>query len=157
MGFIPFNGGMTERNDFSRDIWLFQDQLTRRLTWWSMGSILAGALMLLPEGFWRGMGVQFLAWGLIDLAIAFFGARSASKRKARLSPAELLATAPKERANLAKILWINTGLDVLYVAGGLALIVTQGNDPFWLGGGWGVVLQGGFLFLFDLFHALKLR
>jgi hypothetical protein len=108
--------------------------------------------------YWRGMGIQFLAWGGIDLAIAVFGALVTRRRKARLTPDELLSTQPKERASLAKILWINTGLDVLYVAGGLALLLTLGaTDPFWRGGGWGVITQGGFLFVFDLVHALKLR
>ncbi len=152
-------GRMTERNALSIDIWLFQDQLTRRLSWWSIGSILAGAFLAAAfTGFWRGLGIQFLAWGVIDLAIAFFGARSARQRRAKLSLAEQLAAQPQERASLAKILWINAGLDVLYLAGGLALIGTLGaTDSFWLGGGWGVLIQGGFLLFFDLFHALKLR
>lgn len=150
---------MTERNTFPVDIWLFQALLTRRLSWWSIGSILAGAfLSITSSGFGLGLGIQFVAWGTIDLAIAFFGARSARQRQAKLSPAEQLATQPKERASLAKILWINAGLDVLYLVGGLALIGTLGaTDPFWRGGGWGVLIQGGFLLFFDLYHALKLR
>jgi len=150
---------MTEQKTFSVDIWEFQDTLTRRLSWWSIGSLLAGAGMLFPgDAFWRGLGVQFLAWGAIDLAIAVFGSLGTRRRQAKLTPAELLSTQSKERASLAKILWINTGLDVLYVAGGLALALTLGaGDPFWRGGGWGIVIQGGFLFFFDLFHALKLR
>jgi hypothetical protein len=61
----------------------------------------------------------------------------------------------REARNLRRILLINTGLDVLYVTGGIALALTLGADnPFWRGNGWGVVVQGGFLFAFDLFHAL---
>ena len=166
---------MTERKPFSVDIWAFQDSLTRRLAWWSIGSLLAGAWMvwvtpLLQDKpalhvvsnplveYWRGAGIQFLAWGGIDLAIAVFGVRGTRRRKARLTSDELISTQPKERANLAKILWINTGLDVLYVVGGLVVAYTLGaTNPFWRGGGWGIVIQGGFLFVFDLFHALKLR
>lgn len=153
---------------FSLNIWHFQDSLTRRLTWWSIFSILSGAWMAWGVPFaqpdpkfiqyWRGMGIQFLAWGGIDLLIALFGASGTQKRRAKLNPEELISTQPKERSHLARILWINTGLDVLYVAGGIALIVILGaSDPFWRGSGWGILLQGGFLFFFDLFHALKLR
>jgi hypothetical protein len=107
---------------------------------------------------WRGMGIQFLAWGVIDLMIAGFGAVATRRRRSKLTPAELVSTQPRERANLAKLLWVNTGLDVLYVIGGLTLAYTLGaSNPFWRGGGWGIVIQGGFLFFFDLFHALKLR
>ncbi len=143
---------------FSLDIWSFQGSLTRRLTWWSVFSILSGAWMAWGTEFWRGMGIQFLAWGGIDLAIAFFGAMSTRKRKAKLTPEELISTQLRERANLAKILWINTGLDVLYVAVGIALILTLGvSNALRQGSGWGIIIQGGFLFFFDLFHALKLR
>ena len=35
------------------------------------------------------------------------------------------------------------------------LALTLGVDsPFWRGNGWGIVVQGGFLFFFDLLHAL---
>ncbi|PWH12138.1 MAG: hypothetical protein DDG60_14705 [Anaerolineae bacterium] len=75
-----------------------------------------------------------------------------------MTPEEQLSTQPQERARLAKILWLNTGLDVLYVAAGVALIVTLGrSNLFWRGGGWGIIIQGGFLFFFDVVHAWQLR
>lgn len=175
MGFLSLNEHVNEKSALPLDIWQFQDALTRRLTWWSIGSILSGAWMLwgvplmqaepsLRSLFnpvvepWRGMGVQFLAWGGIDLAIAVFGAAGTRRRKSKLTPAELIAAQAQERTNLARILWINTSLDVLYVIGGLTLAYTLGAaNLFWWGGGWGIVIQGGFLFFFDLFHALKLR
>jgi len=139
------------------DIWHFQTQLTRRLAYWSIASIAVGLPLLSIDPFWRGVGIQSIAWGAIDLLIAIFGSRSASRRKARLSLNELLDSAPKETANLKRILLINTALDVLYVAGGVALILTLGADNSeWHGHGWGIIVQGGFLFFFDLFHALKL-
>ena len=140
------------------DIWNFQHQLTRRLTFWSLASIAFGLPILTLSPFWRGVGIQFIAWGAIDLIIALVGANSAKRRKARLSPDELAGTAPPEAAKLKRILLINTALDVLYMAGGLALILTLGADnPEWQGHGWGIIVQGGFLFFFDLYHALKLR
>lgn len=140
------------------DIWNFQTQLTRRLTFWSLASIAFGLPLLLVNPFWRGVGIQFIVWGAIDLLIAQLGATSAKRRKARFTPNELADATPKEIANLKRILLINTTLDVLYVAGGIALILTFGAaNPEWRGHGWGIIVQGGFLFFFDLFHALKLK
>lgn len=140
------------------DIWSFQLSLTRRLMVWSIASIVVGIVFLFFGTLWRGIGTQFIAWGGIDLLIAIAGRIGTDKRKSRLSLDELTASAPKECANLKRILLINTVLDVLYVCGGLALILTLGaTDVFWYGNGMGIILQGGFLFIFDLYHALKLR
>lgn len=136
-------------------IWDFQDVLSRRLLLWSALSIIAGALLVAfgASAWWHGFGVQALAWGAIDAAIALFGQLSARKRRAAgLGGPETFA---REARNLRRLLWVNTGLDVLYLAGGVALIRTMGaQNPFAAGSGWGVVVQGGFLFIFDLLHAL---
>ncbi len=135
-------------------IWDFQDVLSRRLLLWSALSIIAGSGLLIFGGpFWRGFGVQALAWGAIDAAIALFGQLSARKRRdAGTGGSE---TFEREARNLRQLLWVNTGLDVLYVTGGLVLVYTLGaQNPFMAGSGWGVIVQGGFLFLFDLLHAL---
>jgi esterase/lipase len=135
-------------------IWDYQEAITRRLLLWAALSIAAGAVMLLSgDAFWRGFGLQAVAWGVIDAAIALFGRRSSQRRRAASPPnAE---TQAREARNLRRLLWINAGLDVLYVTGGLLLVYTLGRDnPFAAGNGWGVVLQGAFLFLFDLLHAL---
>ena len=53
----------------------FQDTLSRRLLLWSALSLLSGAIILAVAAspWWRGFGVQALAWGAIDAAIALFG------------------------------------------------------------------------------------
>ena len=134
-------------------IWDFQDALTRRLLLWSALSIAAGAILLLAgDAFWRGFGLQAVVWGAIDAGIALFGRRASQKRQASAPPGA--DTTAREARTLRRLLWINTGLDVLYVAGGLLLVSTRGQtDPFAAGTGWGIVLQGGFLFVFDLLHA----
>jgi hypothetical protein len=64
----------------------------------------------------------------------------------------------KESRWLSRILWVNTGLDVIYIFGGIWLMQTWGAEsPLWRGHGVGIVMQGGFLFLFDFFHAVSLR
>ena len=140
------------------DIWNLQTQLTRRLTFWSLASIAFGLPILTLNPFWQGVGIQFIAWGVIDLLIAIIGAAAMKRRKARLTSDELADSTPKESAKLKRILLINTCLDVLYVAGGIALILTLGaTDIGWQGHGWGIIVQGGFLFLFDLFHAREIK
>lgn len=140
------------------DIWEFQQHLTRRLSLWALASLVTGLALLKQDPFWQGVGIQFIAWGAIDLLIAIFGAAFARRQKARLTPDAAAVSALKEGTRLKRILLINTGLDVIYVAGGLAVILTLGTkDTGWQGHGLGIIVQGGFLFFFDLYHALKIK
>jgi carboxylesterase len=136
-------------------IWDLYSALTRRLLRWSAVSILAGAiLLLLDRPLWRAFGTQALAWGAIDAAIALLG-RWSSKRR-RLAYVDPLAAdvVRAEGDKLRRLLWINTGLDVLYVGAGLALALTLGARSAALRGhGWGIAVQGAFLFFLDLIHA----
>jgi carboxylesterase len=59
-----------------------------------------------------------------------------------------------ESRKLRRTLLINTALDLVYVAGGILLAATLGRDnPAWRGHGWGIIVQGAFLFFFDLINA----
>lgn len=125
---------------------------------WAAGSIVIAVPLFFLDEFWRGVGIQSAAWGGIDLLIAVFGMLGTNRRRSRLIPNELSDSAPKESANLKRILLINTALDVLYVTGGIILTLTLGaEDPFWSGNGWGIIIQGAFLFIFDLYHAMQLQ
>ncbi len=139
------------------DPWQFQQTLTRRLSIGALVSILLGlGMFLLRTPLWNGIAIQFVAWGLIDLLIAQGGAVGTRKRRARLTVEQAAAAAPQEARNLARILWINTALDVLYMLGGvLAARFPGASNPLWLGTGIGIFLQGAFLFFFDWFHALR--
>ncbi len=136
-------------------IWDYQRLLSQRLMIWAVASFLAGGLLLLAgDEFWRGFALQAAVWGLINAAIAVFGQRGARQK---ISLTVDLETARKERRKVGKILWVNTGLDLLYIGGGIALYLTQQvSDPFLAGTGMGILVQGLFLFVFDLLHALNL-
>lgn len=97
------------------------------------------------------MGLQALIWGGIDAAVALVGRWLARRRQAAgLSAAEL----QREEGRLRRVLYVNAALDVLYVGSGLLLAFTMGaGEPLWRGHGWGIVVQGAFLFFFDLLHA----
>lgn len=135
-------------------IWDFEKLISRRLMLWAILSILAGAgLSLFGDAFWRAFGIQALAWGAVDALIAWFGLRRLREKVQTPTP---FKTEEKEAAQLRKILWINCALDVLYIAGGALTTVFFGAESaIWRGTGWGVILQGAFLFLFDMMHALR--
>jgi hypothetical protein len=140
-------------------IWLFQTTLTRRLLIWAIGSMaLSVPLFITTNPFLRGIGIQFLAWGAVDAAIAVFGAHMSAKKQAGITDPERAVVEAKEARWLERVLWINTCLDVLYVLGGVWLTQTLGAEsPLWRGHGVGVVIQGGFLFFFDFYHARVLQ
>lgn len=129
-------------------IWTFQADLTNRLLAWSALSILVGGYFCFsPNDFLRGFGIQCVAWGLVDAGIALFGARSAARRKSTADP-------KVEAKRLRRLLWINFGLDFLYISIG-AYILYFLPAPFWQGTGWGIIVQSAFLLFFDLIHALR--
>jgi len=104
--------------------------------------------------FLRGLAIQFFAWSAIDAAIAFFGVRASEKRRVKVNGSEKT----KEACWLSRILWINTGPDVFYILDGIGLLQIRGaTDSLWRGHGLGIVIQGGFLFFFDFYHAISLR
>lgn len=140
------------------DVFQFQASLSSRLMAWAEGSVVAGLIAaLLGDRFWQGFGIQSAAWGLIDGIIGWIGVRSA-EQKASLPELHTAARQAEERDKLRRVLWINTGLDVVYVLGGLLLARTRGReDAFARGTGCGIATQGGFLLGFDLLHALHLR
>jgi hypothetical protein len=141
------------------NIWSFVTRLTRRLLVWSALSVLASVPAALSANpFLRGLAIQFFAWGIIDGAIALFGARASARKRAKVQDSERTKVETRERRWLSRVLWINTGLDVFYVLGGLWLLRTWGADsPLWRGHGVGIMIQGAFLFFFDLYHAHALR
>ena len=139
------------------NIWDFQTRLTHRLLTWSVLSVAFSTLTFFSANpLLRGIAIQFFAWGAIDAGIAIFGARVSAKKQLKHRADKLAET--KEARWLERVLWINTALDVLYILGGLWLMQTWGAESLlWRGHGLGIVIQGGFLFFFDFYHALLLR
>jgi len=139
------------------DIWQEQARLARRLLRWGALNVATGiALALHPAGWWRGFGAQAAGWGVINAGIGLFGLRGA-RSKADQPQNHTRSKQREARRSLRKILLINSALDVGYIAGGLAVARTKGRESdIWRGSGWSIVVQGGFLLLFDLIHALLL-
>ena len=110
-----------------------EQDLTRALSRWAVGSVLLGsALTVAPRT--RGFGRQTAAWGAVDGAIALVG----SRRQA--------AGRTTEPRRLRRVLLVNAGLDVGYLALGARLV----RSPRWRGDGQAVLVQGAFLLVLDL-------
>jgi hypothetical protein len=114
-------------------------QISKRLLVWAIPWMGAGILGLWfsssdsQKGFWGMSG----AWGFVNGAIALVG---------------LLGAETQDYAGLQTTLWVNAGLDVLYMASGLYLMSRP--EETWRGGGVAILIQGGFLLVFDILHAL---
>ena len=135
-------------------IWDFENLLARRLILWAFLCALVGAgLLLFGSPFWQGAGLTALIWGVLNGLLA---STILEKVEAYLGRPSAFTTEGLEAVRLRKIQWRSNALDVLYAAAGAALLFFLGSDlPFWRGFGWGVILQGAFLFAFDLYHALR--
>ena len=117
-----------------------EQDLTRALGRWALGSVLlGGALAAAPRT--RGFGRQTAAWGAVDGVIALVGARRQAAGR----------TTPPAR--LRRVLLVNAGLDVGYLAAGAWLL----RRPRWRGDGAAVLVQGAFLLLLDTSAAQRLR
>ncbi len=132
-------------------IWSFNRRVSNRLMVWSVASILTGIAVRRGNEFRRALGTQFIAWGVIDAAIAAGGQFAAERKQANATPQVEVAQAQQ----LRRLLWFNAALDILYVAGGVFLFRSNPRNPTRKGHGAGIVVQGAFLLLFDFVHALR--
>ena len=119
---------------------------------WAVGNIALGATLATQR---EGEGQYFHAmnagWNLVNLGLAAAGYLSAVKA----DPAAFgLYATISEQHKLQKIFLFNAGLDVGYMMGGLYLMERSkntANKPERLKGfGKSILLQGAFLFAFDL-------
>lgn len=116
-----------------------EERLTRVLAGWAVASVAVGAaLSASPRT--RGLGRQTAAWGAVDGAIAWVGARNRARR------------GPTDPARLRRVLLVNAGLDVGYLAAGAALF----RSGRWRGDAVAVLVQGGFLLVLDTATAAAL-
>lgn len=140
------------------NIWHFYEKLSRRLIMWNVINFGTGVILQLFTSFWRGVGAQAVGWSAVNLAIGFLGQKG-NERRAAEPDAQLPERMAREARNIRAILWLNAGLDILYMLGGLswarrAAQKGGANAEFQRGMGIGVVIQGGLLFVWDVINAL---
>lgn len=117
---------------------------------WAVGNMAAsGALIYTSEGEGRYFHVMNIGWNAVNLGIAAAGYISAR----RTDPASFdLYGTIKDQQRMQKTLLFNAGLDVGYVMGGLYLLERSRRDQQQRLEGFGrsIILQGAFLFVFDV-------
>ena len=151
----PVLSGQTEQLDllaYNQQSINHQQKAMLGLGAWAVGNIGVGlALRGSSEGSTKHFHEMNALWNTVNLAIAGFGYYSAMNS----DPAAWdLATSLQKHQQFQKILLFNTGLDVGYVLGGLYLTERakrpDENSDRLKGFGNAIMLQGGFLFAFDL-------
>lgn len=103
----------------------------------------------------RQAAFQTAGWGAVDALIAVVGRRSALRKAQQRQANEIgVADETKARHALRRVLLINAALDVGYVTAGVALIRSPRAQR--RGMGWGILVQGAFLLIYDLEFAAAL-
>ncbi|RYE28379.1 MAG: hypothetical protein EOP42_17055 [Sphingobacteriaceae bacterium] len=116
---------------------------------WAIANIAVGSIgFYKTKGAARYFNQMNIFWNVVNLGIAtagFYGAKTASNKQFNLN--QSLA----EQRKTERILLINAGLDLAYIAGGIYLNkrgINKNSDRLH-GYGNAIILQGAFLFLFD--------
>ena len=123
------------------------NRLSRRLGTalivWSIASIISGiVLVFAPVSLLQGIGLQAVLWGIIDAIIALAG---------------VLRNKEMSVDKATRFLRINVFLDIGYMLVGSVLILLFWVDPFILGNGIGIIIQGAFLFGLDLYFYQRFK
>lgn len=119
---------------------------------WAIGNIAVGAALAgSRQGEDKYFHIMNIGWNAVNLGLATFGYIHAINADPMSYD---LQSAVQAQYNIEKLLLLNTGLDVGYVLGGLYLIErsknVQNKTERLKGFGKSIILQGSFLFVFDL-------
>jgi hypothetical protein len=118
---------------------------------WAVANIASGLVLRINTSGSTSRFYEMNAiWNGVNLAIAGFGYFSAAKLGTDGSALELF----QEQMGIDKTLLFNAGLDLGYIAAGAWMMERSKNvskDPdLWKGYGKSIMLQGAFLFAFDV-------
>ena len=117
-------------------------KLGNTLLIWSITSIIVGIALyffsFLP--LLQGIGLEAMLWGLINLLISF----------------KLLKRKEHTLENIRRELYTSIALDFIYPIIGLPLIFF-GQDAYLVGNGYGIIIQGAFLFTLDLAYLRRFK
>ena len=106
---------------------------------WSISSLIIGIVLLFssPGTILGGIGLQAIIWGTIDLFIAAY---------------ILLKQKEQSAEKIASTVYKNIYLDIVYQVVGILVIIAFLQDPYMMGNGIGVFIQGFFLLLLDFYY-----
>ncbi len=131
------------------------------LSWWSLFNILGGIVAVLwLRNEWYYFWMMGIVWGGINLAVALFVFDHTFYRKFRKGNSFERFEAQR---HVEKLMFLNIGIDSAYLFAGLLLrehsfIHEVAHADLWLGFGWSIIVQGGFLLIQDIvFYRLHRR
>jgi hypothetical protein len=135
--------------------WSFLRRFLRGLLIWGSNSMVAGVTLALlsKSDFWKQFGWQQAGWGAVDTALAVGGWQNVETNYAAARAETWEGDVQKEANRLWWILIVNGVLDALYIAGG-AWLLRQPSEKR-QGMGAGIIVQGGFLLLWDFINAIR--
>ncbi|PWL23506.1 MAG: hypothetical protein DCO96_15730 [Fluviicola sp. XM-24bin1] len=119
---------------------------------WATANLVAGGVgwATTPEGEAQYFHQMNFFWNTVNLALAVPGYLKARKESTDLTFGETLRVQNKTEA----VFLINSGLDIGYMSAGLLLRsearFNADRKDQWMGFGNSLLIQGGFLFVFDL-------
>ena len=121
---------------------------------WAAANLLASGISTThTEGSAHYFHQMNVGWGAVNLALA--GASYLGARRAARQPATGRAENVRAHLRTENLYLLNAGLDVAYLATGVYLLekgrnpTAAGSPERWRGYGQSLLLQGGFLLLFD--------
>ncbi|WP_046242336.1 DUF6992 family protein [Hymenobacter terrenus] len=124
---------------------------------WAVSNLLvSGIATSQTEGSAHYLHQMNLGWGAVNLVLAGTGYLAA--RRAARQPVADRAGNVRHQLRTENLYLFNAGLDVAYMATGLYLLekgrnpTASGSSDRWRGYGQSLLLQGGFLLLFDGFQ-----
>jgi hypothetical protein len=123
----------------------FQERVSQILLAWGLGSVALGLPALRSHNpLARHAGMQSIAWGAIDAALGFLG-----RRGARKNIQSGHADAARQARRFRMLVFVNSFLDLGYIAGGWVLVRRARGRGDRAGTGLGIMAQGLFLLIFD--------
>ena len=140
---LPLQNFNQERNDLNRK------GMTVLGSWAGANLVTNGILLSNSTGSDKYFYQMNVYWNIVNGALAGLGILGAKKMPGNLSAFQTL----EEQSSTEKTFLINTGLDAAYVMTGVYLLEksknSMDNQDMLKGYGQSVILQGGFLLLFD--------
>lgn len=150
---IPYHSFAQPLQEFNGERETINKKLMIGLGSWATANFVASGIgwaATSPNSEARYFHQMNVMWNTVNIALAIPGYIKAKKSRSTLTFAETV----RKQHQTEKIFLINTGLDVGYIASGLILRSEaksnlEKQDQF-NGYGNSLLMQGGFLFLFDL-------
>lgn len=135
---------------------VWQERALDYLLAWGVGNILAGSVLAVARsGVPRAIGIQSIAWGTVESAVALYAEYWARQHAVAARSGILSADAIRHEAERFEyFLALNTAADIGYVLGGIT-VAAKSKRPRLRGAAIGVAIQGGALLVYDLVLTIR--